>query len=265
MIEDLKQIIVDKCYTFNDWTKTFDEFVKQNPRDSSTNLYKYKDRPDYCVWDITDEEIKTISYRYIHCLKVNGDMHCLQEYHPDKIRGISNYQKLDPMPEFPILKDYSSVKIEGEQYIYTYFSSPGELGYPPPYMLFNIMMNSNNVVEDFKSYIKKVVDAYYNLGLQCKQKNLAYYRPNHVLVNHFVNEIFYFKDSVFFEVDTALDLDNAAEIWKSSIDGFRRAEGIINAYRSRTDYSLETERLLFDTIKNLSEYGKEKCLNLKNV
>jgi hypothetical protein len=126
-------------------------------------------------------------------------------------------------------------------------------------------MNSNNVVEDFKSYIKKVVDAYYNLGLQCKQKNLAYYRPNHVLVNHFVNENFYFKDSVFFEVDTALDLDNAAEIWKSSIDGFRRAEGIINAYRSRTDYSLETERLLFDTIKNLSEYGKEKCLNLKNV
>jgi len=265
LIDKLKNIIIEKSFNFDQWTNSFDKFINNCPRDSTIKLYNYKNAPDYCIWEINEESILTISYRYVHCLCDNGDMHCLQEYHPDKIKGISNFQKLDQLEELPKFVKHTTIEINQEMFLYTHFQSPSDLGYPPPYMLFNIMLHSSNVVEDFKEYIITIIDSYYKLMQQCKFKNLPQYKPNNVLVSHFIDTNFYFKDTVFFQVDESLTYDDIAHFWKSSIDGFKRAEGIIDTYRSRADSNKEVERLLFDAIEHLGNYGRDKCLSLKNV
>ena len=103
------------------------------------------------------------------------------------------------------------------------------------------------------------------MTVQCKEKNLPMYSPNRVLVNHFIKDGFYFKDLVFFEIDKNIEINHIAEFWRSSIDGFRRAEGIINAYRAREDSTEEGVKLMFKSIKECSEYAREKCLSLQNV
>jgi hypothetical protein len=50
----------------------------------------------------------------------------------------------------------------------------------------------------------------------------------------------------------------------TTLDGFRRAQGIISAYRSRDDASEETVKAIYQAIDNLIDYSYTKCQKLKN-
>lgn len=266
MINELEKILISNSFDFYQWLETFDEFVKHEPRDSNEKLFQYRNSPDYCIWQQLDDRIVTISYRYVNVLNENGEMFCLQQYTQETFNGVRNTQVLKKSPEFPILKDIQVVKINDEDFLFTHFSSPrNRLGYPSPYNIFSIMIESNNVVEDFEAYIKRIVDAYYVLLEQCLLWKMPMYVPNHVLVSHFTDPEFYFKDSVFFKTDENLSIDKISDFWYSSIDGFRRAQGIINAYKDRNDSNQETVDKLFKKIEELSLYARNKCLSLKNV
>lgn len=265
MIDSLKEKLLYYSYDFDQWTNSFDNFVKYCPRDTDKKMFKHRKTPSYCIWEQTQSKIFTISYRYVHCLDSQGNMHCLQEHTATKINGIENFTFLETEKSLPILKNYVEIKLRNKSFLYTHFASPQGLGYPPPYMIFNIMKNSKNPIWDYQEYIKNLVDTYCNLVYQCITKKLPVYRANRVLTNHFVNESLFFKDSVFFETEENFNIDRLADFWHCSIDGFRRAEGIVDAYRSRQDSTQLGEQNLFSAIEECKDYAREKCLSLKNV
>jgi len=259
MITNLKLILENKCATFESWTNTFDNFINHQPRDSDSVLEKYKNSPDFCTWEI-DEDITTISYRYVHRLCSNGDMHCLQSYTEEKYQSLINYKTLGL--ELPILEIMS---VENDL-LYTKFTSPtGDLGYPPPYVLLNIMYNSSNVIEEFRNYITVIIDNYIELTKKCIQHNIPFFSPARTMTSHYFDNMFYFKDTVFFSSNKELTVEDIADIISSNIDGFRRAKGIISAYQGRADSHPDTVDLIYKEIENLKSYARTQCLNLKNV
>jgi hypothetical protein len=259
MISNLKLILENKCSTFESWIATFDNFISHHPRDANSLLEKYKNSPDYCIWEI-DDDITTISYRYVHRLCSNGDMHCLQSYTEEKYQSLINYKTLGL--DLPVLEILS---VE-DNLLYTKFTSPtGKLGYPPPYMIFNIMYNSNNVIEEFRSYITAVIDNYVELTKKCIQSNIPFYNPTRTMASHYFDNMFYFKDTVFFSSNKDITIEDIADTIISNIDGFRRAKGIISAYQGRDDSQTETVDLIYKEIENLKNYARTQCLNLKNA
>jgi len=228
-------------------------------------MFFYRKTPSYCIWEETETKIFTISYRYIHCLDNQGNMYCLQKSTPSKRLGIENFKLLDSSHNLPNLIHYENLEINNIPFMYTYFSSQQGLGYPPAYMLFNMMEKNKHPIKDYIEYIKTLVDAHCNLVSQSVTKGLPTYKTHRVLTNHYVNQNLYFKDSMFFETEECLDIDRLAHFWHSSIDGFRRAQGIVDAYRKRQDSTLKGEKQLFAAINECSEYARKKCLSLKNV
>jgi hypothetical protein len=262
MIDDLKNILNTKCSTLSDWIKTFESFIDHQPRDTNSILNNYKHSPDYCTWELRHDSIITISYQYVHKLCSKGDMHCLQAFTNEKYQSLENYKKLKLSSNLPIL-EIASVN---DNLLYTKFSSPtGDMGYPAPYMILNIMYHSKNVVEDFRKYITIIIDNYVNLTSACIQNNIPLYDPGRALTNHYFDNSFYFKDSIFYSKNKNLTTDDVANIIISNIDGFRRAKGIISAYQSRIDSQDETVNLIYDEIENLKNYTRKSCLSLKNA
>lgn len=259
-VNELKSVLLSKCLTFDQWSNTFDEFIGHAPR-SNTALNEYKNSPDFCTWEMYDEYILTISYQYVHCLSLNGDMFCLQEYTQDKNSSIENYKKLPLSKNLPVLEDFQII----DKFLYTKFSSPTKnLGYPAPYMILNIMYHSENVIEDFREYIKRIIDNFISLNKSSILCNLPLYKPKRLLTNHYVDECLYFKDSVFFG-ENNITIEQLADDMCSNIDGFKRAKGIISAYQSRQDSEDNIVKQLYQEIDNLQQYVREECQNLKNV
>lgn len=262
MIDKLLEIYNTKCSQWKMWINTFDHFVNFQPRDSDTMLETYKDVPDYCTWQLDKDNIITISYRYVHMLSSNGDMICLQNYTEEKYKTIQNFNLLGTARYLPILADTKVL----DGLLYTEFKSPtGELGYPSPYMLFNIMFNSKDAIKDFRSYITNIVDSYVDLCSRCIINGLPFYEPKRVLTNNYFNDNLYFKDTVFQYSNPNITIDDIAKTWYSSIDGFRRAQGIISAYSSRDDITHYDVELLLAEVNRLKEYARDKCLSLKNA
>jgi hypothetical protein len=262
MISELRTIFKNKCSTFDSWVSTFDDFIGNQPRDDNNILEKYKNSPDYCTWEITDDSIITISYQYIHKLCSNGDMYCLQSYTDEKFQSLENYKKLDQSNNLPILE---SLIVE-DNLLYTKFKSPtGDLGYPAPYMILNIMFNSKVVIEDFRKYITTIIDNYVDLIKNCKQCNVPFFSPARTMTSHYYDNSFYFKDSIFFSSNKDLTVEDIADIISSNIDGFRRAKGIISAYQNRVDSNEFTVKMIYNEIENLKNYARTQCLNLKNA
>ena len=260
MISNLKLIFENKCSTFDCWITTFDSFINHQMRDSNDILEEYKNSADYCTWEIA-EDITTISYQYVHRLCSNGDMHCLQSFSDEKCKSLLNYKKLESN-NLPILE---TLTIE-DNLLYTKFTSPtGNLGYPPPYVILNIMYNSKNVVEEFHNYITTIIDNYVELTKKCSQANIPFYSPSRAITSHYFDNMFYFKDTVFFSSSKDKTIEDVAETISSNIDGFRRAKGIISAYQGREDSQPDTVELIFKEIENLKNYARTQCLNLKNV
>lgn len=259
MISELKSIFENKCSTFESWISTFDNFIGYQPRDDNSILEKYKNSPDYCTWEINDT-ITTVSYQYVHKLCSNGDMHCLQAYTDEKYQSLVNYKTLGL--DLPILE---TITVE-DGLLYTKFTSPtGDLGYPPPYAILTIMYNSNNVVEEFRNYITIIIDNYVALTKKCMQTNIPFYSPARAMTSHYFDNMFYFKDTVFFSSNKNITIEDIADSISSNIDGFRRAKGIISAYQGRDDAQQDTVNLIYKEIENLKSYARTQCLNLKNV
>lgn len=262
MKEKLLQIFNKKCNDWDTWINSFDSFIGNKPRDSNEKMFYYKDTPSYCIWYTTESEIITISYRYVNILHINGDMYCLQDCNTTKINAMNNYKKLKTRSYLPNLKEHTKY----HNLMYTHFASPTkELGYPPPYMLFNIMMNSSNTPVEFKNYIKNLIDQYIDLLENCIQSEIPLYNFYRILTNHFVDKKhLYFKDNIFF-VSNNISLEEIETGLISSIDGFRRAEGVVSAYRDRNDSTVENVNKIFEEIENLKTYARKKCQNLINV
>lgn len=263
MKELLLKTLESEAHDWNTWISTFDKFVNYGLRDSNEKMYKYKDTPSYCTWKITDEYIMLISYKYVHILTLSGDMYCLQEYTEIKNDAINNFKLLDPASYLPILVEHEVQN----NLLYTKFCSPTDtLGYPSSHILFNIMLNSNDVIKDFNNYITQIINNYFNLTEMCISKNLPFYNINRILTNNFLDHnIFYFKDSAFFVNDQMQDINKLEDVFRSSIDGFKRAEGIINTYRQHKNYKKEVVSLLFLEIEKLKDYVSHRCQNLKNA
>jgi hypothetical protein len=261
----LFEICNEKSIDWPTWIKSYDKFIGYNLRDKDEKIFQYKDYPDYCIWEQDDENIYTISYRYVNHINLLGDMYCLQHFEQEKLNALLNYQKIYNSSNQNIFPKLVSFEVENN-FIFSHFVSPKNvLGYPPPYNLFKIMMTSNNVIEDFNNYITKIVDNYFLLWKTCKELSLPFYKPSHLLVNHFADkDIWYFKDSTFFHAEQNT-VDNLATSWFYTIDGFSRAQGIIDAYSNRFDSNVETTNKIFDEITKLKYYARDKCLSLKNV
>lgn len=262
MITDLYNIVKETSYDWDQWVRNFDQFIGHKPRDPDDKLFQYKHFPDYCIWKQDDDNIYTISYRYVNHLDSQANMRCLQSYSPDKEQALINYKKIyKPNSIFPSLVEYYIV----EDLIYTHFKG-SSLGYPGAFSLFNVMMTSYNVVDDFKIYVKRIVDNYHTLYSLCKENKISYFKPRHILVSHLAeNDLWYFRDTVFFYTDKNLTVEDLAKSISDTIDGFRRAQGIIDAYSNRKDSSKETREKLFEAIEELKEYAENKCLSLENV
>lgn len=263
----LAQLKKELIFDWSHWIEHFDDFVSSNPRDPNEKLWQYRYNQDYCTWKIEEEKIFTISYQYVHCLDESGAMYCLQSDVVSKRKSIENYITLFNSADkthLPILKNK---KVIDGDLIYTEFTSPYNcIGYPPAYNLFKIMTQSQDVQQDFSSYIRKIIDAHYWLIELCLKLDLPFYENHHVLVNHFLheNEI-YFKDTLFyFTSEDKQQLDKVAHSWMTTLDGFRRAQGIINAYKSRTDASEETVKSIYNAISDLIDYSYNKCQKLKH-
>lgn len=264
MLENLKkEFILD----WRDWVDHFDNFVGNNPRDPEEKLWQYRFNQDYCTWKILDDRIYTISYQYAHCLTESGKMYCLQPNSASKRISMENYQRLFDAANSDLLPILDKKVLVDGDLLYTEFSSPtGNLGYPPPYNLIEIMTKSNDVPKDFKSYLTKVVDSHYWLVELCLDLDLPFYENHHVLVNHFLSQDkIYFKDTLFyFTSENNQDLEQIGHSWMTTFDGFRRAQGIISAYRSREDAAEEVVTEIYNEIANLITYAKQKCQKLKN-
>jgi hypothetical protein len=163
----------------------------------------------------------------------------------------------------PILKEERIIVINDIEVCYTKFASPtGNLGTPPAYNLVNMMLTSKDILTDFRKYISRIVDNHIWLIKQCKELGLPYYENHHVLVNHFTDiSEFYFKDTVFDY--TSDSIDDLPDSWSDTIDGFKRAEGIISAYKSRDDASDLTASFLISEISILKNYAWYQCQKLK--
>lgn len=258
MKEYLLSKIEKNSNNFETWYSTFEKFAGSKKIDSKEKIEQFKNEPDYCTWEQTENGILLLSYRYANYLDKNGTMYCVQEATDKKINGISNFKKLDKNSNLPIL----DTNEEFNNFIYTVFKSPNNtLGYPPPYDIFSIMYKSKNVVEDFYSYIRNVVDNHINLLLNCNNNNILYFRPSKLLTSHFTSPNFYFKDTMFFS-ESSYTNDEIIKLWVSTLDGFKRAEGIFNAYRSRSDYALAIEKDIYLTITELQNYVRTRCRNL---
>jgi hypothetical protein len=192
-------------------------------------------------------------------------MHCLQQYSLDKMNALINYQKIYNVCDSNVLPALNKFEIK-DHYIFTHFkSSYNNVGFPAPYNLFKIMMYSDNVIDDFNFYITTIVDNYFSLWKTCKELNLPFYKPSHLLINHFCDDnVWYFKDSTFFHTEN-ISVEEIANSWFYTIDGFKRAQGIIDAYSNRPDSDLEIRNKIFEEINVLKSYARNKCLSLQNV
>jgi hypothetical protein len=264
MLDNLTVLYNTTCSSWEKWLETFDKFIDYNPRDSDDKMYKYRHSPDYCTWKHEGDIFYTFSYKYVHAMDVYGNMFCFQKSTKDKTKALLNYSILFENCDQNILPKLIEYKIIDDQHCYTHFKSPSiEIGYPTPYSLFNIMMNSKDVIKDFKSYITNLVDNYCKVLQTCINQKLDFYAPNHLLINHFADDnLFSFKDTMFYYISKEDTIKDIADKWYSSIDGFRRAQGIIDAYKNRSDSDMDTVSLLFDEIENLKKYSRNKCLNL---
>lgn len=256
------------------WLAAFDVFVKGMPRDNNEKMWAAKDSRDYCTWKVEDGNLYTISYRYVHVLTPNGDMHCLQPLTENKVTALDNYNKLYNYTQscmLPILVECETVNVGHTKFCYTKFASPNnELGTPPAYNLINIMKNSENVVDDFSRYIKELVDSHCWLIKESNVLGLPLYKNNHALVNHFTDaKNLYFKDTLFDYVTSDTNLtkeyvNQLVEVWAGAFDGFWRAQGIVSVYRSRPDCTEHGVEQLHTTILNLIKYAETQCLKLMN-
>jgi hypothetical protein len=264
MLDKLKtELILD----WRQWVDHFDKFVGNNPRDPEEKLWQYRHHQDYCTWMINDENIWTISYQYVHCLDESGKMFCLQSDVASKRTSLENYQTIYQAADKNHLPILNHKKIIDGDLLYTEFSSPQNcLGYPPAYNLIEIMTKSQNVSEDFTAYLVKIIDAHYWLVELCLKLDLPFYENHHVLVNHFLyQDEIYFKDTLFyFTSENRQEIEMIAHSWMTTLDGFRRAQGIISAYRSRNDASEETVKEIYQAIDTLIDYSYTKCQKLKN-
>jgi hypothetical protein len=263
MIKELESRFITD---WTSWLLHFDNFISHGFRDDNDKLWKHRNDRSYCTWEVVNDKLFTISYQYVHCLDDNGDMHCLQLQSVHKQKCLTDYKKLYNHTQskmLPILKDEQTIIINNTEICYTKFSSPtGNLGNPPAYNLVNMMMTSNNILSDFRKYITNIVENHIWLIKQCKELNLPYYENHHVLVNHFTDSSeFYFKDTVFDY--TSESIDDLPDSWADTIDGFKRAEGIISAYRSRPDASELTASFLISEITVLKNYAWQQCQKLK--
>lgn len=264
MIEQLKKELIKD---WDEWLTSFKKFVNYGVHDDESKMWKFRYERDYCTWKTVDGNLYTISFRYVHCLTENGSMYCLRESNPEKLNLIENYKILYSnvkQPILPLLKNCEEISIDNIPYYYTEFVSPNnELGYPPAFNLANIMINSNDVPNEFGSYIRTLVDSHCILVKTAHELGLPYYKNHHALVNHFVDsKNFYFKDTMFEFASEEYTINELITDWANTFDGFRRAKGIISAYKSRPNSTEDGVNAIYKEIENLINYAEEQCQKL---
>jgi hypothetical protein len=267
MIDLMKEKII---INWKDWLDHFDKFVEYNPRDPDETMWEYRDRHSYCTWEVIDDKLFTISYRYVHCIDNDGNMYCLQINSEKKKDSLKYFQILYENTKsslLPIFEESIISYINDIELCYTKFSSPtNTLTDPGAYNIFYIMLFSNDVVGDFKAYMETVINNHIQLNEDCKRLNLPFYENYYLTVNHFADKNnFYFKDTLFDRI-TDRNIDSILYIekmWDNTLKGFQDTQAIMSAYKSRDDSKPLILDLLNKEIDNLRIYSRNQCQKLK--